>query len=189
MFGRLNLRLLQFRVAPRSRLQIHHQVLMRPPLFFAPPPPAIPSENKKEEVSVAQVESVKAPTVNSEIKTESTKSGSSKGIIFGGIGVLIAAIGGFLLTSGKDEPTKAISAPVVTAPPVQITPPVPPPPPAAAIPPRPPTPTAPAPAATPAPIAQKSVPPSAAVPAPAPAPAPAPSVPDVNKLMRDAANK
>jgi len=153
---------------------------------FTTPPPVPSAEPKKEEVGIAQVESVKASIVNNETKNESSKSSGSKAIIFGGAGVLIAAIGGFLLTSGKDEPTKAISSPVVTSPAIQSAPPVPAPPPAAVIPPKPSAPTAPVPTVTPAPIAQK---PASPPPVAVPAPAPPPSVPDVNKLMRDAANK
>lgn len=153
---------------------------------FVSPPPVAPSVPKKEEVSFAEVQANQTSRVDTAIKTDAVKPGSNKGIIFGVIGVFIAAIGGFLLTSSKDEPPKSVNAPVISAPPVPAPSPT-----IAAPPPKPSAPIAPPPAVAPAAIAPKPAqpPPPATLPAPAPTPAPAPAVPDVNKLMRDAANK
>jgi len=147
--------------------------------------PITPTEPKKEAASSAEAPASQTSAIENAIKTDPIKGGSNKGIIFGGIGVLIAAIGGFLLTSGKDEPAKSVNAPAMTAPATPAPAPT-----TATPPPRPAAPVAPPPAVVPAPIAPKPAsppPPPQAVPAPAPVPAPA--VPDVNKLMRDAANK
>ena len=152
---------------------------------FASPSPIAPATPKKEEISSAAESANQASNVNTAIKTDAIKSSGNKGIIFGGIGILIAAISGFLLTSGKDEPAKSVNVPAMTAPATPAPAPT-----TATPPPRPAAPIAPPPAVVPAPIAPKPASPPPPPPAvPAPAPAPASAVPDVNKLMRDAANK
>ncbi len=151
---------------------------------FVSPPPAAPDVPKKEVVSFAEVQANQTSRADTAIKTDAVKPGSNKGIIFGVIGILIAAIGGFLLTSSKDESPKSVNVPLMSAPPLPAPSST-----IAAPPPKSTAPIAPPPAAAPSPIAPKPAPPPSPATLPAPVPAPAPSVPDVNKLMRDAANK
>jgi len=105
-----------------------------------------------------------APTMNKGPGT--TKSGG-KGIIFAVIGIAIIGGGAFFFMSSKQAPTQ-VPDPAVTAAPVTPT-------------------TSPVKPASPA----ASVVPAAPKPAPKPAApdAPASSAPDINKIMRDAANK
>lgn len=144
----------------------------------APPVKAVmPQEDRIADKKEVQ-SSNSAPTTKAESKT--SKSGG-KGIIFAVIGVVVVGGGAFFLMSGKQSPTQTPApAPAATiAPPpaaTPVTPPAPVAPPAAPV----------RPAATAAPAA-----PVASQPAPKPAApeAPASSAPDINKIMRDAANK
>ena len=110
-------------------------------------------------------------TLSNKTEINAAKSGG-KGIIYSVIGIVIVGGGTFFFMSNKQAPIQApapVSAPAGTTT----------------------SPTTPAPV-TPAP-AKPITPASPAVPKPAQKPiepvAPAPSAPDINKIMRDAANK
>lgn len=132
----------------------------------APSKEVVPQQDRssvKEEVRPSNSAS------SNKIEPNTSKSGS-KGIIFAVIGVVIVGGGAFVFMSNKQTPTQAPTPAATISPPVA------------------PTPVAPAaaPANTSAPVA-----PVVAKPAPKPvAPAaPESNTPDINKIMRDAANK
>lgn len=125
-----------------------------------------------------------APTMKAESKT--SKSGG-KGIIFAVIGVVVVGGGAFFLMSGKQSPTQTPApapAATIAPPPAPVAPSAAPPAAPSGAPVRPAATAVPAtPAAPAAPVASQPTP------KPAAPEAPASSAPDINKIMRDAANK